>query len=177
MHGRTAWIALSVLSGLLMIALGVIFLVRPGLSLGSVLLLLGVFSIAHGAVQVIAGLMGRTESRGWAIAAGLLAVIFGIVVLAYPKSTALTLLYIIAIYLIISGIADLVGALRRELSGGQRVWLGIAGVLAIAVGIYFFANPASGALALLWLIALYLIALGILRIIGGFMKPPQAQAA
>ncbi len=177
MEGRTAWIALSVLTGLLMVALGIVFLARPDLSLASVLLLFGAATIAYGVILTLAGLIGRTESRGWAMGVGLLAVLFGVVVLVWPESTALTLLYVIAAWMIISGIAEAASAFRGRVTGGQRAWRLVTGLLAIGVGILFFARPAGGALALLWLIGIYLIALGLLRIAQAFTGAPPAQAA
>lgn len=177
MQSRGAWMALSFITGLLMIVLGGLFLARPGLSLASVILLVGIFTIVYGVVLAVSGLMGRTESRGWAIAVGVLAVIMGVVTLAWPGATSLAVLYIIAAWAIISGIVDIGGAFMSGLSGGQRVWLVIVGLLGIAVGIILFVHPVTGVLALLWLVGMYFVVLGILRIIAGFMQPPQAQAA
>jgi uncharacterized membrane protein HdeD (DUF308 family) len=177
MQSRGAYIAVSVITGLLMIVLGGLFLARPGLSLASIILLVGIFVIVYGVGLVIAGLMGHTESRGWAIAVGALAVIMGIVTLAWPAATSLAVLYIIAAWAIITGIADIAGAFVGGISGGRRVWLVILGLLGIAIGIVFFVHPVTGVLALLWVVGIYLVALGILRIIAGFMTPPRPQAA
>ncbi len=177
MQSRGAWMALSIITGLLMIVLGGVFLAKPGLSLASVILLVGIFTIVYGLFLVIAGIAGRTEGGGWAIAVGALAVIMGIVTLAWPAATSLAVLYIIAAWAIISGIADIAGAFAGGISGGRRVWLVILGLIGIAVGIYFFVHPVTGVLALLWVVGVYLVALGIIRIIAGFMKPPQARAA
>jgi uncharacterized membrane protein HdeD (DUF308 family) len=177
MQSRGAWIALSVITGVLTIVLGVLFLARPGLSLASVLWLFGLFVIAYGIAQVVAGIIGRVESRVWAIVGGLLAVVVGIMALAWPGATALTLLYIIAAWIIISGITDLAAAFSGGLSGGQRAWLLILGALSVVVGIAFFVHPAGGALALLWAVGLYLMVLGVLRILDGFTRPPQASTA
>jgi len=177
MQSRGAWIALSVITGILMIVLGVLFLARPDLSLASVLWLFGIFVIAYGMAQIIAGIIGRVESRAWAIVGGLLAAVVGIMALAWPDATALTLLYIIAAWIIISGITDVAAAFTGGLSGGQRAWLLILGALSIGVGIAFFVHPAGGALALLWAVGLYLIVLGVLRILDGITRPPQARVA
>ena len=123
------------------------------------------------------GLMGRTESRGWSVAVGILAVIFGIVVFAWPGATSLAILYVFAAWALVSGIADIAHAFLSGLCGGQRVWLVIIGLLGIAVGIIFFVHPVSGIVALLWLAGIYLIVLGVLRIIAGFMNPPSQAAA
>ena len=177
MQSRGAYMALSIITGLLMIVLGGLFLAEPGLSLASVILLVGIFVIVYGVVLAISGIAGRAEGGGWAIAVGVLAVIMGIVTLAWPAATSLAVLYIIAAWAIISGIADIAGAFMGGISGGRRVWLVIIGLLGIGIGIYFFVHPVSGVLALLWLVGVYLVALGLLRIIAGFMRPPEARAA
>ena len=169
--------ALSIITGLLMIVLGGLFLARPGLSLASIIWLTGIFAIAYGVFLVIAGIAGRHDGGGWAVAGGVLAVIMGIVVLAWPAATSLAVLYIIAAWAIISGIADIAGAFAGGISGGRRVWLVILGLIGIAVGIYFFIHPVSGVLTLLWVVGIYLVVLGIFRIVAGFMQPPRPQAA
>jgi uncharacterized membrane protein HdeD (DUF308 family) len=169
--------ALSVITGLLMIVLGGLFLAQPGLSLASVIWLVGIFAIVYGLFLAIAGIAGRHEGGGWGIAVGALAVIMGIVTLAWPAATGLAILYVIAAWAIISGIADIAGAFMGGVSGGRRIWLVIIGLLGIAVGIYFFVHPVTGVLALLWVVGVYMVALGILRIIAGFMQPPRPQTA
>jgi uncharacterized membrane protein HdeD (DUF308 family) len=165
--------ALSIITGLLMIVLGILFLVDPGLSLATVLLLIGIFLIVYGVVLAAAGLVGKAEGRGWAIFTG----IVGIIAIAWPGMTALALIYIIAAWAIVTGISDIVAAFASGLTGGQRVWLIILGILGLVVGIIFFVHPAGGALAMLWLIAIYLIVFGLLRIVDGFTRPPEATAA
>ena len=177
MHSRGAWMALSIITGILMVVLGVLFLAYPGLSLATVLLLIGVFLIVYGVALALAGIIGHAEGRGWAIFTGILGVIVGIIAIAWPGMTALALLYILGAWAIVTGISDIVGAFASGLKGGKRVWLIILGVLSIVVGIVFFVYPVSGALAILWLVGLYLIVYGILRVIDGFTRPPEAEAA
>jgi uncharacterized membrane protein HdeD (DUF308 family) len=177
MQSRGAYVALSVITGLLMIVLGGLFVAQPGLSLASIILLLGIFAIVYGVALAIAGLAGRTESRGWSVAVGVLAIIFGIIVFVWPGATSLAILYVFAAWALISGLADIAHAFMSGLSGGQRVWLVIIGLLGIAVGVIFFVHPVSGIVALLWLAGIYLIVLGVLRIIAGFTSPPRAAAA
>ena len=177
MQSRGAWMALSIITGLLMIVLGGLFLASPGLSLASVILLFGIFAIVYGVGMAVSGIMGHAQSRGGAIAVGVLAIIVGIIALVWPGLTSLTLLYIIAAWMIVSGITDIAGAFMRGVDGGQRLWLIVLGALSIIVGIIFFARPVNGALALLWLVGIYLVVLGLMRIIDGFTRPPQAEAA
>lgn len=78
---------------------------------------------------------------------------------------------------IISGVADIIGAFAGGISGGRRIWLVILGLIGIAVGIYFFIHPVNGILTLLWVVGIYLVVLGVFRIVAGFMQPPRPQAA
>ncbi|NLE22704.1 MAG: HdeD family acid-resistance protein [Actinobacteria bacterium] len=176
MQSKGAYLALSVITGLLMIVLGGLFLARPGLSLASVIWLVGTISIVYGVFLAVSGLAGRQESRGWAVAVGVLAVIMGIVVLVWPAATSLAVLYIIAFWALITGVADLAGAFMKGHTGAQRLWLAIVGLLGVVVGIVFLVNPGSGILALLWLAGIYLVVLGVLRIIAGFTNPPRPAA-
>jgi uncharacterized membrane protein HdeD (DUF308 family) len=177
MQSRSAYIALSVITGLLMVILGGLFIAEPGLSLASIILLLGIFVVVYGVAMLVAGLMGRTESRGWSVAVGVLAIVFGIIVFAWPGATSLAILYIFAAWAIITGIADIGHAFTTGLSGGRKIWLVVIGLLGIVIGVVFFVHPVSGIVALLWLAGIYLIVLGVLRIIAGFTNPPSPSGA
>jgi uncharacterized membrane protein HdeD (DUF308 family) len=176
MHSRGAWMGLSVITGILMIVLGVLFLAYPGFSLATVLLLIGVFLIVYGVALALAGLIGHAEGRGWAVFTGILGVIVGLIAIAWPGMTALALLYILGAWAIVTGAVDIVGAFASGLKGGKRIWLIIVGLLSVVVGIIFFVHPGAGALALLWLIGIYLIVYGVLRIVDGFTRPPEVEA-
>ncbi|MEZ5126807.1 MAG: DUF308 domain-containing protein [Thermoleophilia bacterium] len=171
---RGLWITLSLVSGILMIVLGGLFVARPGASLATVLLLIGLFTIGYGVVLVVSGLMGNSESRAWLIAVGAVAALFGVIVLIWPGLTALTLLYLIAAWLLVTGAVEFWAAVRDR-AGSHRIWHGLAGALSLVVGIWFIVAPGAGALALLWLIGVYLIALGIMRVFAAFMPPPGAR--
>jgi uncharacterized membrane protein HdeD (DUF308 family) len=162
---------LSILTGLIAIVLGILLLAMPKASLTTVIWLFGIMVIAYGVMRALSGLMGHMESRSAGIVGGLLAVIAGIAVLAWPGLTALTLLYIIAGWAIVMGVVDIAQAFTGDRSGGRRVWLVIAGLVSAVFGLVLFLYPANGALAILWLIGLYLIVLGVMRIVVGVFAP------
>ena len=177
MQSRGAYIALSVITGLLMIVLGGLFVAQPGLSLATIILLLGIFVIVYGVALLIAGLDGphrepRLVDRGRHPRRHLRHRGVRLAGRDEPRDP-----------LRVRGLghhqrlADIAHAFMSGLSGGRRVWLVIIGLLGIAVGIVFFVHPVSGIVALLWVAGIYLIVLGVLRIIAGFMNPPQAAAA
>jgi uncharacterized membrane protein HdeD (DUF308 family) len=75
----------------------------------------------------------------------------GFLTFFYPVVTAYALLYIMAVWAIISGVFEIVAVIefRRVLSD---MWLlGLAGALSIALGILLAAAPGAGLLSLVWL--------------------------
>jgi uncharacterized membrane protein HdeD (DUF308 family) len=95
---------------------------------------------------------------------GILWVLFGIFVFAEPGISLLTLtLYVGALFLV-DGVANMVSAIggRKE----QEHWwlLLLAGLAGVGVGLLTFMNPAITGLALLFYIAIWAIATGLLEI-------------
>ena len=108
----------------------------------------------------------------WALALrGLAGIIFGIITFAWPGISLAALVLLFGAYAITDGIlaAAKIGAIIAAVSGSGRrnKWwaLLIGGVLSIIAGIVAFVMPALTALALLYLIAGWAVAVGILAII------------
>ena len=95
-------------------------------------------------------------------------ILFGLLALFWPGITALALLYFIAFWAILSGIARIVMAimLRREI---ENEWsIALSGVLSVILGIVLILLPAAGLLAYTWLIGLLALAIGIALIYYAF---------
>ena len=117
-----SWGALA-FRGAVAIAFGIVAFVWPGPTIQVLVFLLAAFALVEGAVNIIGGLRVR---QGWALAEGIVSVLIGIVILiAGPGLTAIALLYLVAAWAILTGIARIVAAiqLRRVLS---NEWLLIA---------------------------------------------------
>jgi len=97
---------------------------------------------------------------------GVLSVIFGVLILAWPSITVKVFLIILGIYLLSVGVVMLVGSLmNRE---GRWVGHALVGVLSVVAGMYVFAHPQSSALVLLSVVAIWAVAVGLLQIVAGF---------
>jgi uncharacterized membrane protein HdeD (DUF308 family) len=92
----------------------------------------------------------------------------GLVALAWPGVTALVLLYVIAIWAIFTGIAEMIAAvaLRREIVGEWALFL--VGVLSVVLGVAMAVLPGVGLLSLVWLIGLYALVVGVALIVLAF---------
>ena len=102
---------LLALLGVLAILVGILCLARPFQTATALALLLGAFWIVGGVIEFFHGVAGDHPNRGWAIAGGLLSVIAGIVVLAYPGASLLVLTWLFGIWLIVLGGVAIAGGL------------------------------------------------------------------
>ena len=87
----------------------------------------------------------------------------------WPGLTARALLYFIAAWAIVSGILEIVGAIRlRQEIEGEWV-LGLSVVLSVLFGVLLAGIPApAGLLSLVWLIGAYALAFGVLLLVLAF---------
>jgi uncharacterized membrane protein HdeD (DUF308 family) len=127
----------------------------------------GVYAILEGLLVVLTGIR-RTRYTGVLIAEGAFGIVAGLAALAWPGMTALVLLYVVAIWAILSGIAEMIAAvsLRREIEGEWALFL--VGVLCVVLGVAMAVLPGVGLLSLLWLIGLYALAIGVVLIVLAF---------
>ncbi len=160
---KQAWWAMAI-RGIFAIAFGILAFIWPGITLLALVWLFGVYAIVEGIASVVGAVSGKADTRhGWWLGiVGVISIIAGILTFGWPALTALVLLYLIAARAIITGMIDFASAiaLRREI---QDEWLlALGGIAAVVFGIIMFATPLAGALALVWLVALYAVVIGVL---------------
>jgi uncharacterized membrane protein HdeD (DUF308 family) len=161
---------LVVLRGVLAVIFGVTAWAWPGLTLTTLVVMVGAYVLASGMLSFAGMFFAREDGESiWPyLLDGLLGLFTGIMVLAWPGISTLALLYLIAAWAVASGIFQIAGAieLRKEIEGE---WLmGIAGAGSILFGVLTAIFPGDGALALVWTIGLYSVVIGIVFIVLGF---------
>ena len=167
-HG--SW-PILVLRGVLAVLFGVIAFVWPELSLRLLVYLLGAYALVDGFVSVVQILTGQLQRNDWwlPLLRGLASVAVGIAVFVWPLLTAVLLLVFIAIRAVVLGALDIISAIRwREEAVGLGL-LVLGGVVSMAFGLFVLLRPGAGALALLWLVALYAVVVGIMQIVLAFV--------
>ena len=167
-HTPSWWVL--ALRGLVAILFGLAALFWPGLILAVLIVLFGAYALVDGVLAVVAAFRssGHGMRRPLLLIEGVIGILFGILALFWPDLTALTLLYIIAFWAILSGIARIVMAvmLRREI---ENEWsIALSGVLSVILGIVLVLLPGAGLVAYTWLVGLLALAVGIALIYYAF---------
>lgn len=101
---------LFALLGMLALILGLWAIRHVGLTLLVLAALLGIFWVVDGAVGIYTAISldQGTPGRGWAITSGVLAIIAGIILLAYPGLSLTVLTVILGVWLLVFGIMEIV---------------------------------------------------------------------
>jgi len=144
--------------GIAAILFGILALVWPGPTLAVLVLLFGAYAFVDGVTLLVALARGDVLARRhkWATALmGALGIIASIVALVWPGMTALTLLYLVAIWAISTGFLQIVAAIefRREIDG--EGWMVLGGILSIVFGGLLVAFPSSGLVTLVWMVGFW----------------------
>ena len=103
--------ALRIVWGVVSILFGILVLVWPGMSLGVLVIFVGIWAIIIGVLEIMASIRHRAVPNSgwvWGIIGGALAILFGILVLIRPGTGLITIIWIIGIWAIIWGITLIV---------------------------------------------------------------------
>jgi uncharacterized membrane protein HdeD (DUF308 family) len=173
---RSWWIAVAL--GVLSIVAGAIVLARPDHSLRALAVIIGVFILIDGIVEIYWAIADGVESHATAALLGILNVVVGILLVRHPIAGVQAVALFIGIWLTAVGVFRAVVAVGSP--AGRLGRLLIAGV-EIFAGIVIVASPDIGYATLTLLVGISFIANGIAMIAAGVLlrtlKPPRPDVA
>lgn len=116
---------------------------------------------------------GLPQAAWWLIVGlGVLSITAGILALVWPGKTLLLVALTFGIFLIMSGLGDLIGALQAgKASGAARIFFGLLGLLTLVAGIILIARPAQSLLTAAWVLGLWFGISGVVQLAQGFASP------
>jgi uncharacterized membrane protein HdeD (DUF308 family) len=161
------WVVL--LRGLTAVAFGIIAFAWPHVTIATLILLFGLYALAHGIFSLVAAISSRGQGGGRTLLAleGVVGIVAGIVTLRSPSTAAMVLVFLVWVWAIATGILRIAEAirLRKEISG--EVWLALSGVVTVLFGLMLLLRPVVTAVGLAWIIAGYALLLGLFEIMLG----------
>jgi uncharacterized membrane protein HdeD (DUF308 family) len=161
---------MAALRGTLAVIFGVVAFIWPGLTFEVLVLLFGAYAVVDGVMVLGFGLLAADDGERWwpLVLSGILGIGLGVLTFAKPAAMALALVYVVGFWAIVTGLLEIVAAIRlRDVISGE--WLmGLSGALSILFGLLVVAQPDSGAIALVYLFGFYAILAGVSQIGLGF---------
>ena len=100
---------------------------------------------------------------------GLVSVAAGVVILAKPGNSLKALAVIAGVFILLDGIFEVVASLSRRTQ--SRGTVALLGVLSVIVGVILIRHPIAGVAAVALLIGVWLVAVGVLRVVAAFESP------
>jgi uncharacterized membrane protein HdeD (DUF308 family) len=167
---RLWWLPL--LRGVLLVLVGGYALFQPGMTVAVLTQVIALFVILDGILTLVAGLVGQIPSRLWVIVRGVLEILVGLFVFAYPMLVAGTaatiLLFCLAFAAISGGIMEIIAAIqaRRQIDGAG--WIILGGVLAVLFGVLILLAPLTFGAFIVRVLGIFAILSGVSLIVFAF---------
>ena len=160
---RTWWVFL--VGGIAAVIFGLLAFAKPVAAWLVVATFFAASILVDGAVNLWGSIQHR-EKDGWWIMLllGVLGVLVGGFALLNPLVSMTAFVYLVAIQAVLLGVfTAMLGHKVREATSREWV-LYLTGAVSVLFGILVFVNPAAGGISVIWLIASWAIAVGVLKI-------------
>jgi uncharacterized membrane protein HdeD (DUF308 family) len=120
-HRGSSSMVLRIVLGAVSILFGILVLVWPGISLAILVITVGVWAIITGILQIMSSIRHRTVPDSgwvWGLIGGAVTILFGVLVLIWPATGLVTIIWIIGIWAVVWGIIlILLGVQLRKAAG------------------------------------------------------------
>jgi uncharacterized membrane protein HdeD (DUF308 family) len=158
---------LLIVAGVLGAIAGILAIVYPELTLLALALIAGINLLLLGVLSLVDAFSGDgdTTTRVLAAVLGLLGIIAGLVVMRRPGESLLAVLLILGVWLVVTGIVDLVRAIANAEGRGLRL---LAALFDIVLGGLILVLPDVSLKTLALLIGIAFIVRGVLSVVRGF---------
>jgi uncharacterized membrane protein HdeD (DUF308 family) len=159
------WWAMA-LRGIVAVIFGLIAFFMPVATLYALTILFGAYALIDGIVSLAAAIHSARHGEHWwaLLFEGIAGLAAAVVTLLWPLLTLVVLIYIVASWALITGILEIVAAIRlRRFIRGEWL-LVLTGIASIVFGFLLFAAPGPGALVIAWWIGAYVFVFGLLML-------------
>ena len=182
------WWAIA-LRGIIAILFAILTFTMPGITLAVLVTLFGVYALVDGVFAIISAIRAAAGHGRWGafLGEGALGIVIGLCALGAPIAFAASLIYLIAFWAIVTGVLEIMAAirLRRHMAGEWMLIL--SGVVSILFGVLSFWAPVFGALTIVLWLGVYALIFGVLLLTlafrirahgrsGGYLGSPSAVA-
>jgi uncharacterized membrane protein HdeD (DUF308 family) len=148
-----------IFQGVLFVMFGILAAALPAITALNVTLLLGAVLLATGILQLVFTLKAKTH--WWSLLSALLSILCGLLVLWKPVDVLLALVTLIAVFLTLEGLFELLLAFEFRAARNWG-WMIFSGVVTLGLAVLLWMGyPTIGILYLGWVVAINFILYGI----------------
>ena len=160
---KRSWWVLA-LQGVLGLTFGILAVLWPGATLLVLVALFAAWMLISGAAATYASLKNRRSDKAWwlVLLLGLVSFAAGVIAVFNPGMTILVLVLLMGANALITGVLQIVIAVRLRKTIEREWLLALAGIVSIVFGVLVLVFPAAGALAMVWLVSFYAVVTGAL---------------
>ena len=166
-YNQTKWALL--VRGLLSLMIGILILARPLESVAALALVIALWSLFDGFVNIARAFQLRSIAAHWwvLLLGGIVSVVFGFAALYYYPVLSLAFAVVwTAYWLAFSGLVAVYAAVQERRADMSWGWTMAFGIIAIVGGVIAFLNPAATLATLLGVIAGFAIISGVFLLMG-----------
>jgi uncharacterized membrane protein HdeD (DUF308 family) len=165
------------LLGLAAVVLGVVLLFQPAAAARTLALLVGLSFIVAGLLELSLGWLAAGHRRWTSVVLGALLAVGGVLAIAWPGVTLVSLAVITGLTLIVHGAMRVGVAVvaRDEIPGWG--WLALAGAVNVVIGVVAIVWPQATVLVLSLVLGAQIAAFGVLLLVAAFWHPAGARPA
>lgn len=161
-----------VLVGFLSMVAGVIVLDDPKNSLAAIAVVIGIFLVIDGIVDVLLTLRSGADRRGLAVLIGVVSILVGIILIRHPIKSVVAVAMFVGLWLIVAGAVRLAWAFDERQG---RLWRLLMAVVEMIAGIVIVSTPGIGVATLAVLVGIALILRGIAVSTAGWLMHQVAK--
>jgi uncharacterized membrane protein HdeD (DUF308 family) len=159
-----------VIRGIAGIIFGILTFVWPGMTVTALVFLFAAYALVDGVVSLVGAVRAAEAHDRWGalLLEGIVGIAAAIATILWPGITALSLVFVIAAWAIITGVAEIAAAVRLRKHIHGEWLLALAGILSILFGVFVVAMPIAGALVIAIWIGAYALVFGVTLVALGF---------
>src|SRR5262245_14896739 len=171
--GLSRWWWVLAFRGVLAIAFGVLAFVYPWEALTALAIVFGVYALIDGAFAIGAALTGGGVGHWFALLLeGVLGILAGVIAILSPMTAVVALILVVAAWSIVTGVVEVVAAIRLRKAIEDEWALGLSGVLSVLFGVLllvaFLAAPLESARIIAYFLGAYAVLFGVLMLMLAF---------
>ena len=165
------WVML--LRGILAIILGLFAFFKPACMLIGIVQVLGLFFLLDGVLLILGAITGFTGGSRWlALLGGIFYMLAGVAIFSSPLLitfvTELFVIYLMAFFVLITGIMRIITAIRLWKTNNHKWLLLVEGIIGIVFAVILIESPSVSAVVLMQIVGVIAVMLAISMIVLAF---------